>query len=134
MTTSSKLTAEILHLSSFLAYDTLPNHQDIVTSVNHGVSGVAVVNMRFLAGGDWALTLNLIVVYQVHRLRTWHLIVLCASLSLNANLFLLTAAHEWHYPNGALLNGVSAILISYSSASLVVCFDSNNVTNIWGGY
>ncbi|KAG2043739.1 hypothetical protein BDR03DRAFT_1004986 [Suillus americanus] len=43
----------------------------------------------------------------------------------NTNLRLLTAARGWYNPNGALLNGISVFLliISYSSASLVVCFD-----------
>ncbi|KAG1865899.1 hypothetical protein DFJ58DRAFT_724288 [Suillus subalutaceus] len=46
-------------------------------------------------------------------------------LRFNTNLRLLTAARGWYNPNGALLNGISAVLliISYSSASLVICFD-----------
>ncbi|KAG1857299.1 hypothetical protein C8R48DRAFT_549209, partial [Suillus tomentosus] len=49
-------------------------------------------------------------------------------LRFNTNLRLLTAARGWYNPNGALLNGISAVLliISYSSASVVICLDLNN--------
>ncbi|KAG2127733.1 uncharacterized protein EDB93DRAFT_1332623 [Suillus bovinus] len=46
-------------------------------------------------------------------------------LRFNTNLRLLTAARGWHNPNGALLNGISAVLLvmSYSLPSLIVCLD-----------
>ncbi|KAG2159081.1 uncharacterized protein EDB93DRAFT_1325148 [Suillus bovinus] len=46
-------------------------------------------------------------------------------LRFNTNLRLLTAARGWRNPNGALLNGISAVLLvmSYSLPSLIVCLD-----------
>ncbi|KAG1790690.1 uncharacterized protein HD556DRAFT_1241976 [Suillus plorans] len=48
-------------------------------------------------------------------------------LRFNTNLRLLTAARGWHNPNGALLNGISVVLliISYSSASVVIFLNQN---------
>ncbi|KAG1902928.1 uncharacterized protein F5891DRAFT_1214242 [Suillus fuscotomentosus] len=49
-------------------------------------------------------------------------------LRFNTNLRLLTAARGWYNPNGALLNCISAVLliISYSSASVIICLDQND--------
>ncbi|KAG1847557.1 hypothetical protein DFJ58DRAFT_747029 [Suillus subalutaceus] len=82
-----------------------------------------------------ALVLNLIVTLCTESIGLVHSISLRSALAsesrlrFNTNLRLLTAAHGWYNPNGALLNGVSAILliISYSSASLIVCFDNQTL-------
>ncbi|KAG2053470.1 hypothetical protein BDR06DRAFT_956530, partial [Suillus hirtellus] len=49
-------------------------------------------------------------------------------LRFNTNLRLLTAARGWYNPNGALLNGISVVLliISYSSASVVIFLNQND--------
>ncbi|KAG1807973.1 uncharacterized protein BJ212DRAFT_1384723 [Suillus subaureus] len=78
-----------------------------------------------------ALTLNLIVTLCTESIGFVHCISLRSALTsesrlwLNTNLRLLTAVRGWYSPNGALLNGISGVLlvISYSSASLVVCLD-----------
>ncbi|KAG2119143.1 uncharacterized protein F5147DRAFT_832924 [Suillus discolor] len=46
-------------------------------------------------------------------------------LHFNTNLRLLTAARGWRNPNGALLNGISVVLLtaSYSLPSLILCVD-----------
>ncbi|KAG1863724.1 hypothetical protein F4604DRAFT_1039258 [Suillus subluteus] len=117
----------------------------IVTSANHGVFGVTVINMVSMEPINimiqlaqlgqqseiLALVLNLIVTLCTESIGLVHGISLRSALAsesrlrFNTNLRLLTAARGWYNPNGALLNGVSAILliISYSSASLIVCFD-----------
>ncbi|KAG1780339.1 hypothetical protein EV702DRAFT_774315 [Suillus placidus] len=67
--------------------------------------------------------------HRVHRLCPRYVIALCAAsesrLCLNTNLRLLTAARGWRNPNGALLNGIMAILliISYTSPSSVLFFN-----------
>ncbi|KAG1753180.1 hypothetical protein EDB19DRAFT_814818 [Suillus lakei] len=114
----------------------------IVTLVNHGVSGVTMVNMITLSSADYVqlsvdreivtLILDLIVMLCTESIGFVHGISLRSALAsesrlrFNTNLRLLTAASGWYNPNGALLNGVSAVLliISYSSASLVVCFNN----------
>ncbi|KAG2148039.1 hypothetical protein DEU56DRAFT_909387 [Suillus clintonianus] len=120
----------------------------IVTLANHGVTGVAVYNMSPLdtnqeiaqlsmQGETVSLMLNLIVTLCTESIGFVHGISLRSALAsesrlrFNTNLRLLTAAHGWYNPNGALLNGVSAILliISYSSASLVVCLDQRLPTS-----
>ncbi|KAG2126282.1 hypothetical protein DEU56DRAFT_891954 [Suillus clintonianus] len=78
-----------------------------------------------------SLILNLIVTLCTESIGFVHSISLRSTLAsesrlhFNTNLRLLTAARGWYKPNGALLNGVSAILliISYCSTSLVVCLN-----------
>ncbi|KAG2132059.1 hypothetical protein DEU56DRAFT_953094, partial [Suillus clintonianus] len=109
----------------------------IVTLANHGVSGVTMVNnadkdiqLNMLAE-IVALILNLIVTLCTESIGFVHGISLRSALAsesrlrFNTNLHLLTAARGWYSPNGALLNGVSAVLliVSYSSTSLVVCLN-----------
>ncbi|KAG2339012.1 hypothetical protein BDR05DRAFT_951451 [Suillus weaverae] len=84
-----------------------------------------------------ALVLNLIVTLCTESIGFVHDISLRSALAsecrlrFNTNLRLLTAARGWCNPNGILLNGISAVLliISYSSASLVVCPDSQTTLN-----
>ncbi|KAG1879112.1 hypothetical protein F4604DRAFT_1902948 [Suillus subluteus] len=93
----------------------------IVTLAKHGVYGAEILT----------LALNLIVTLCTESIGFVHGISLRSALAsesrlrFNTNLRLLTTARGWYHPNGALLNGISAVLliISYSSASLVVCFD-----------
>ncbi|KAG1865897.1 hypothetical protein DFJ58DRAFT_911898 [Suillus subalutaceus] len=98
----------------------------------HGASGVATTNKAFLTRSEaLTTTLTLIVTLCTESIGFVHGISLRSALAsesrlhFNTNLRLLTAARGWYNPNGALLNGISALLliISYSSASLVVCLD-----------
>ncbi|KAG1822518.1 uncharacterized protein BJ212DRAFT_1296565 [Suillus subaureus] len=114
----------------------------IVILANHGVYGVAAPNLvnvetesqlsrLSLQAEILTLALNLIVTLCTESIGFVHSISLRSALAsesrlrFNTNLRLLTAARRWYNPNGVLLNGISAVLliISYSSASLVVCFD-----------
>ncbi|KAG1801191.1 uncharacterized protein BJ212DRAFT_1591432 [Suillus subaureus] len=112
----------------------------IVTLINHGVFGVTMTKMHVvntsvnplpLQGDILALALNLIVTSCTESTGLIHGISLRSALAsesrlhFNTNLRLLTAARGWYSPNGTLFNGISAVLliISYSSASLVVCLD-----------
>ncbi|KAG2148040.1 hypothetical protein DEU56DRAFT_753293 [Suillus clintonianus] len=109
----------------------------LVTLANHGVSGVTPTKMgtdNWLLRVQWeivTLLLTLIVTFCTESIGFVHDISLRSALAsesrlrFNTNLRLLTAARGWYNPNGALLNGVSAVLliISYSSAGLVVCVD-----------
>ncbi|KAG1803402.1 uncharacterized protein BJ212DRAFT_1581180 [Suillus subaureus] len=113
----------------------------IVILANHGVLGVVMVNTAPVNVDDvrlplqweiFTLTLNLIITLCTESIGFLYGISLRSALAsesrlrFNTNLRLLTAARGWYNPNGALLNGISAVLliISYSSASLVVCLDS----------
>ncbi|KAG1855598.1 hypothetical protein F4604DRAFT_1932230 [Suillus subluteus] len=113
----------------------------IITLVNYGVFGVTslfVTNKVDVAmwptqmplqGELLALVLNLIITLCTESLGFLHGISLRSALAsesrlrFNTNLRLLTAARGWYNPNGALLNGISAVLliISYSSTSLILC-------------
>ncbi|KIK42827.1 hypothetical protein CY34DRAFT_750797, partial [Suillus luteus UH-Slu-Lm8-n1] len=113
----------------------------IVTLANHGVMGVAHMHMQLtydftdearldLPKEILALALNLIVTLCTESIGFVHGISLRFALAsesrlrFNTNLRLLTAARGWCNPNGALLNSISVVLIiSYSSASLIVCLD-----------
>ncbi|KAG2113649.1 hypothetical protein BD769DRAFT_1105812 [Suillus cothurnatus] len=119
----------------------------IVILAKHGSNGVAVANMVNLGTQPQSVTqgvsqvelhweilslaLNLIVTLCTESTGFVHSISLRSALAsesrlrFNTNLRLLTAARGWYNPNGALLNGVSAVLliISYSSASIVICTD-----------
>ncbi|KAG1845656.1 hypothetical protein F4604DRAFT_1960149 [Suillus subluteus] len=86
----------------------------IVTLANHGVLGVTDIsamntdyNLVSLQGEILALALNLIVTLCTESIGLIH-------------------ARGWYNPNGTLFNGISAVLliISYSSASIIVCLDS----------
>jgi hypothetical protein len=115
----------------------------IVILANHG--GVAVPKMvsyeRYaqlsLQGEITALALSIIVTLCTESIGLVHGISLRSALALesrlhfNTNLRLVTAARGWYNPNGTLFNGISAILliISYSSASLVVNFDFDYSTS-----
>ncbi|KAG1780431.1 hypothetical protein EV702DRAFT_1194570 [Suillus placidus] len=116
----------------------------IVTLANHGVLGVTVITMAPWSAPAYsqlrlqieisALALNLIVTLCTESIGFVHDISLRSALAsecrlrFNTNLRLLTAARGWCNPNGALLNGISAVLliISYSSASLVVCSNEDS--------
>ncbi|KIK42765.1 hypothetical protein CY34DRAFT_755321 [Suillus luteus UH-Slu-Lm8-n1] len=110
----------------------------IVTLANHGVMGVTVIyyglieTLQLETPKDiLALAFNLIVMLCTESIGFVHGISLRSALAsesrlrFNTNLRLLTAARGWCNPNGALLNSISAVLliISYSSASLVICFN-----------
>ncbi|KAG2075501.1 hypothetical protein BDR04DRAFT_1228786 [Suillus decipiens] len=110
----------------------------IVTLANKGVWGVTVFNLDYQDAAQlrlrveiFILTLNLIVALCTESTGFVHGISLRSALAsesrlrFNTNLRLLTAARGWFNPNGALLNGISAVLliISYSSVSLVPQID-----------
>ncbi|KAG1859010.1 hypothetical protein DFJ58DRAFT_726470 [Suillus subalutaceus] len=110
----------------------------IVTLANNGVRGATDVlalnasdNLLALRGEILALALNLIITLCTESIGLVHGISLRSALAsepqlhFNTNLRLLTAARGWCSPNGTLFNGISAVLliISYSSASLILCFD-----------
>ncbi|KAG1858261.1 hypothetical protein C8R48DRAFT_267340 [Suillus tomentosus] len=120
----------------------------IVTLANHGIMGVTPLNMlnpsefpRLLL--QWEiliLILDLIVMLCTESTGFVHGISLRSTLAsesrlrFNTNLRLLTAARGWHNPNGALLNGISVVLliISYSSPSLIVCVDDRSMPEYAG--
>ncbi|KAG2071889.1 hypothetical protein BDR04DRAFT_1117339 [Suillus decipiens] len=111
----------------------------IVIVASHGFNSVVVTNTvpedfltrLNLRAEILALSLNLIVTLCTESIGFVHGISLRSALAsesrlrFNTNLRLLTAARGWCNPNGILLNSISTILliISYSSASLVVCID-----------
>ncbi|KAG1773835.1 hypothetical protein EDD22DRAFT_2922 [Suillus occidentalis] len=112
----------------------------IITLANHGVMGVTYMHMQLmyssgaqlnLPGGILSLAFDLIITLCTESIGFVHGISLRSALAsesrlrFNTNLRLLTAAHGWCNPNGALLNSISVVLliISYSSASLLVCLD-----------
>ncbi|KAG2159079.1 uncharacterized protein EDB93DRAFT_1117952 [Suillus bovinus] len=117
-----------------------------VTLANYGISGVTPLSiveyhdvmimylrpMELSVRGEiLTLILDLIVTLCTESIGFIHGISLRSALAsesrlrFNTNLRLLTAARGWYNPNGALLNGISAVLltISYSSASLIICQD-----------
>ncbi|KAG2071891.1 hypothetical protein BDR04DRAFT_1097515 [Suillus decipiens] len=114
----------------------------IVTVSNNGVNGVAVANadtvpdymdtQLILQGKILTPALDLIVTLCTESIGFVHGVSLRSALTsesrlrFNTNLRLLTAARGRYNPNGILFNGISTILliISYSSASLVVCYDN----------
>ncbi|KAG1879114.1 hypothetical protein F4604DRAFT_1923267 [Suillus subluteus] len=129
----------------------------IVILAKHGIYGVAVPNLinletatlsqlqsqssrLFLQREILTLALDLIVTLCTESIGFVHGISLRSALAsesrlrFNTNLRLLTAARRWYNPNGALLNGISAVLliISYSSASLVVCLDDQYILSAEG--
>jgi hypothetical protein len=118
----------------------------IVTLAHHGVSGVTVTDMVFIEHTNamiqitqfdlrqreiLALVLNLIVTLCTESIGFVHGISLRSALAsesrlhFNTNLRLLTAARGWYNPNGALLNGIMALLlvVSYTSSSVVLCYN-----------
>ncbi|KAG1773808.1 hypothetical protein EDD22DRAFT_1704 [Suillus occidentalis] len=123
----------------------------IVTLASHGVMGVTTFNeisietdhdqtQLDLRRGILALAFNLIVTFCTESIGFVHGMSLRSALAsesrlrFNTNLRLLTATRGWRNPNGTLLNSISAVLLilSYSSASLVVCNDYS-ATSIKGG-
>ncbi|KAG1753183.1 hypothetical protein EDB19DRAFT_1978509 [Suillus lakei] len=117
----------------------------IVTLANQGVLGVTVANMLpvdypetqlLMQSKIVTLTLNLIVTLCTESIGFVHGISLRSALAsesrlrFNTNLRLLTAARGWYSPNGALLNGISGVLliISYASTSLVICINQQTTT------
>ncbi|KAG1756123.1 hypothetical protein EDB19DRAFT_453089 [Suillus lakei] len=99
----------------------------------HGVSQVTPLVSLDAASSTlpseiWSLMLNLLVTICTESTGFVHGISLRSALAsesrlrFNTNLRLLTAARGWRNPNGALRNGIMAILliISYTSSSLVV--------------
>ncbi|KAG1861820.1 hypothetical protein DFJ58DRAFT_839639 [Suillus subalutaceus] len=127
----------------------------IVILAKHGIYGVAVPNLinletatllqsqssrLFLQREILTLALDLIVTLCTESIGFVHGISLRSALAsesrlrFNTNLRLLTAASRWYNPNGALLNGISAVLliISYSSVSLVVCLDDQYILSAEG--
>ncbi|KAG1790689.1 uncharacterized protein HD556DRAFT_1310470 [Suillus plorans] len=117
----------------------------IVTVASHGIMGVTPLNMVIMNGSSplslqaniSALMLDLIVMLCTESTGFVHGISLRSALAsesrlrFNTNLRLLTTARGWHNPNGALLNVISVVLliISYSSASVVVCLDWKNMNS-----
>ncbi|KAG2359425.1 hypothetical protein BDR07DRAFT_1378719 [Suillus spraguei] len=116
----------------------------IVTGIailaKHGVIGTAVGNLVHTEEGLTQLllqkeilnlALNVTVTLCTESIGFVHGISLRSALAsesrlrFNTNLHLLTAARGWYHPNGTLHNGILVVLliISYSSASLVVCVD-----------
>jgi hypothetical protein len=93
-----------------------------------------------LLGEMLSLTLNLIVTLCTESTGLVHNISLRSALAsesrlrFNTNLRLLTAARGWRNPNGSLLNGVMAVLLtlSYTSASVVI-LSSDTPATIWNG-
>ncbi|KAG1888815.1 hypothetical protein F4604DRAFT_967599 [Suillus subluteus] len=116
----------------------------IVTLANHGVLGVAVVNpekwAQFpLQGEILVTTLYLIVTLCTESISFIHGISLRSALAsesrfrFHTNLRPLTAARVWYNPDGAMLNCVSAVLIiSYSSASFIVCLNCQITPQTFG--
>ncbi|KAG2151790.1 hypothetical protein BD769DRAFT_1686615 [Suillus cothurnatus] len=116
----------------------------IVALANHGVSGVTnvtntpVVNKSAnplpWQGEILVLALTFIITLCTESIGLVHSIALHSALAsesrlhFNTNLRLLTAACGWYNPNGTLFNAISAVLliISYSSASLIVCPDNGD--------
>ncbi|KAG2147820.1 uncharacterized protein EDB93DRAFT_1085305 [Suillus bovinus] len=108
----------------------------IVALANHGIMRITPLNMTVyemlpqvpLQVKILTMILDLIVMLCtesigfVHGLSLRSALAAESRLRFNPNLRLLTAARGWYNPNGALLNGISAVLliISYSSASLVI--------------
>ncbi|KAG2346164.1 hypothetical protein BDR05DRAFT_878800 [Suillus weaverae] len=105
----------------------------IVILATHGVSGV--IPLMRLSGSMQSSTLpaeilslvfNLLVTICtestgfVHSISLRFALISESRLRFNANLRLLTAARGWRNPNGALLNGVMAVLliISYTSSPI----------------
>jgi hypothetical protein len=120
----------------------------IVTLAKHGAFGVTTFNTFVVDSNDaftlldlqrefLALAFNLIVTFCTESVGFVHCISLRSALAsesrlrFNTNLRLLTAARGWCNPNGALFNSISAVLLvlSYSSASLVVCLDYSIMTS-----
>jgi hypothetical protein len=110
----------------------------------NGVFGVTTINTVYTGSKDaptpiqllqqreiLALALNLIVTLCTEFVGFVHCVSLRSALAsesrlrFNTNLRLLTAARGWCNPNGALLNSILTVLliISYTSASFVVCLD-----------
>ncbi|KAG2151192.1 uncharacterized protein EDB93DRAFT_1327749 [Suillus bovinus] len=123
----------------------------VLTLAKHGILGVTrlpylVVDMDdgsntrrlSLQGQILTLILDLIVTLCTESVGFVHGISLRSALAsesrlhFNTNLRLLTAARGWHNPNGALLNGISAILliVSYSLPSLIVCPDVREILQV----
>ncbi|KAG1858949.1 hypothetical protein DFJ58DRAFT_840245 [Suillus subalutaceus] len=112
----------------------------IVTLANQGILGVTTIIMvpssdtqSSLQAETLSLALNFIVTLCTESIGFVHGISLHSALAsesrlrFNANLRLLIAARGWYNPNGAMFNGISAVLliISYCSASLVICIDAS---------
>ncbi|KAG1719668.1 hypothetical protein EDB19DRAFT_680620 [Suillus lakei] len=109
------------------------------TVATYGVSGVtplikigpSIEYYDTLPPEILSLILNLIVTICTESTGFVHSISLRSALAsesrlrFNTNLRLLTAARGWRSPNGALLNGIMAVLliISYTSSSLVAFVD-----------
>ncbi|KAG1753154.1 hypothetical protein EDB19DRAFT_1869642 [Suillus lakei] len=85
------------------------------------------------------LILNLLVTICTESTGFVHSISLRSALAsesrlrFNTNLRLLTAARGWKNPNGALLNGIMAVLltVSYASSSLVVFINYTHSSDGW---
>jgi len=109
----------------------------IVILAKHGFSGVTAATTSsidctlHMQKEILSMTFNFIVTLCTESIGFVHGISLRSALAsesrllFNTNLRLMTAARGWCNPNGTLLNGIWTILLimSYSSASLVVCFD-----------
>jgi len=101
----------------------------IVALANYGIFGIIYVNNTSPQEETLTLALNLIVTLCTESIGVVHGISLRSALAsesrlhFNTNLRLLTAARGWYNPNGALINGILAVLliISYSSVSFIVC-------------
>jgi hypothetical protein len=105
-----------------------------------GVNGAVYCSISSLQIEMLALVLNLIVTLCtestgfVHGISLHSTLISESRLCFNNNLRLLTAARGWRNPNGTLFNGVMAVLLilSYSSASLVITWTSESEDNLNG--
>ncbi|KAG1748220.1 hypothetical protein EDB19DRAFT_1905275 [Suillus lakei] len=115
----------------------------IVILATHGVSGMiplmtlsGTMQSSALPSEILSLMLNLLVTICtestgfIHSISLRFALVSESRLRFNTNLRLLTAAHGWRNPNGALCNGIMAVLliISYTSSSLIV-FRNSTLTS-----
>ncbi|KAG2139314.1 hypothetical protein DEU56DRAFT_800661 [Suillus clintonianus] len=92
-----------------------------VTLISAGPSGIALRKEMVVISLNLIVTLCTEATGFVHNISLRSVLASESRLNFNSNLRLLTAAHGWSNPNGALLNGIMVVLlvISYSSASLV---------------
>jgi hypothetical protein len=112
-----------------------------IIATRQGVGAIEYQLNSDLTAEMLTLILNLIVTLctestgLVHSMSLRSALASESRLRFNTNLRLLTAARGWRNPNGSLLNGVMAVLLtlSYTSASLVILpigsIDPTMITN-----
>jgi hypothetical protein len=107
----------------------------IITTYQGNYGEVQHIFNSNLPGEMLSLLLNLIITLCTESTGLVHSISLRSALAsesrlrFNTNLRLLTAARGWRNPNGSLLNGVMAVLLtlSYTSASLVILSSDGSI-------